>query len=127
MATIIGITESKLDHTVADIEVNLPRYDIPRCDRNRNGGDGVCYMRMDLCFNKRALRCKKIENVIFDINLPKSKPIAKGVLYRPPSQANYMELLIAKNFSHLNLKDNEIYLLGDFNINLLTKRKLYFK
>ena len=82
---------------------------------------------MDLCFNKRALQCKKIENVIFDINLPKSKPIAKGVFYRPPSQANYMELLIVKNFSHLNLKDNEIYLLCDFNINLLTKRKLYFK
>ena len=27
--------------------------------------------------------------------------------------------LIVKGVSHLNLKDNEIYLLGDFNINLL--------
>ena len=27
--------------------------------------------------------------------------------------------LIFKGFSHLNLKDDEIYLLGDFNINLL--------
>ena len=27
--------------------------------------------------------------------------------------------LIVKALSHLNLKDNEIYLLGDFNINLL--------
>ena len=27
--------------------------------------------------------------------------------------------LILKGFSHLNLKDDEIYLLGDFNINLL--------
>ena len=25
---IIGITESKLDHTVSDLEVNLPGYDI---------------------------------------------------------------------------------------------------
>ena len=31
--TIIGITESKLDHTVPDLEVNLPGYDILRCDR----------------------------------------------------------------------------------------------
>ena len=27
-AAIIGITESKFDHTVPDLEVNLPRYDI---------------------------------------------------------------------------------------------------
>ena len=27
-AAIIGITESKLDHTVSDLEVNLPGYDI---------------------------------------------------------------------------------------------------
>ena len=27
--------------------------------------------------------------------------------------------LIVKGFSNLNLKDNKIYLLGDFNINLL--------
>ena len=37
-AAIIGITESKLDHTVPDLEVKLPGYDILRCDRNRNGG-----------------------------------------------------------------------------------------
>ena len=31
-----GITESKLDHTVPNSEVNLPRHDILQCDRNRN-------------------------------------------------------------------------------------------
>ena len=31
---IIGITESKLDHTIPDLKVNLPVYDILRCDRN---------------------------------------------------------------------------------------------
>ena len=36
-AAIIGITESKLDHTVPDSEVNFLGYDILRCDRNRNG------------------------------------------------------------------------------------------
>ena len=51
-AAIIGITESKLDHTVPDLEVNLPGYDILRCDRNTNGGGVACYVRKDLCFNK---------------------------------------------------------------------------
>ena len=117
-AAIIGITESKLDHTVPDLEVNLPGYDILRCGRNRNGGGVACYIRKDLCFHTRALNCKEIENTIFDILLPKSKPINIGVFYRPPNQANFMELIV-KSFSLLNLKDNEIYLLGDFNINLL--------
>ena len=44
-AAIIGITESKLDHTVHDLEVNLPGYDILRCDRNRNGGGFACYIQ----------------------------------------------------------------------------------
>ena len=88
------------------------------CDRNRNSGGVACYIRKDLCFNTRPLNCKEIENIIFDILLPKSKPITIGVFYRPPNQANFMELIV-KSFSLLNLKDNEIYLLGDFNTNLL--------
>ena len=50
--------------------------------------------------------------------MPKSKQITIGVFYRPPNQTNYMELIV-KSFSLLNLKDDEIHLLGDFNINLL--------
>ena len=106
-AAIIGITESKLDHTVPDSEVNFPGYDILRCDRNRNGGGVACYIRKDLCFNTRTLHCKEIENLVFDILLPKLKPITIGVSYRPPNQGEFMDLMV-ENFSNLNLKDNEI-------------------
>ena len=123
-AAIIGITESKLDHTVPDLEVNLPGYDILQCDRNRKGGGVACYIRNNLCFNTRALNCTEIENIIFDILLPKSKPITIGVFYRPSNQANFTELIV-KSFSLLNLKDNEIYLLGDFNINFLLNGKIF--
>ena len=51
----MGITESKLDYTVPDLEVNLPVYDILRYDRNRNVGGATCYIRKDLCFNERPL------------------------------------------------------------------------
>ena len=66
-ATIIGITESKLDHPVPDSEVNFPGYDILRCDGYRNGAGVTCYIRKDLCFNIRTLHCKGIENLVFDI------------------------------------------------------------
>ena len=49
--------------------------------------------------------------------LSKLKPITIGVFYKCPNQANFMELLV-KSFSLLNLKANEIYLLGDFNISV---------
>ena len=101
---VIGITESKLDHTVLDLEINLPEYNILRYDRNRNSGGVACYIWKGLCFNTKLLNCPEIENSIFDILLPKSKPITIGVFYRPPNQANFMELIV-KSFSLLNLKD----------------------
>ena len=64
-------------------------------------------IRKDLCFNTRPLNCKEIENTIFDILFPKSKPIAMGVFYRLPNQTIFMELVV-KSFSLSNLKDNEI-------------------
>ena len=95
-AGIIGKAETKLDHTVPDSEVNFPEYDILQCDKNRNGGGVTCYIRKDLCFNTRTLHCQEIENVGFDILLPKSNPIT--VFYRPPNQAEFMDLVIKKIF-----------------------------
>ena len=51
-----------------------------------------------------------------------SKPITIGVLCRTPKQGELMNLMVEK-VSNLNLKDNEIYLLGDFNINLFQNSK----
>ena len=90
------ITESKLDHTVHDSEVNFPGYNILQCDRNRNNGGIICYIRKDLCFNKRILLCKEIENLVFDILLPKPKTITIGVFYIPPSQTEFMNLMVKK-------------------------------
>ena len=47
---ILGITESKLDSSVTNVEVNINGYIIIRNERNRNGGSVACYIRNDLCF-----------------------------------------------------------------------------
>ena len=91
-SAVIGITETKLNHTVPDSEVNFPGYDILRYDRNRNGV--ACYIKKHLCFSTRTLHHKEIENLIFDILLPKSKPITTGVFYRPPNQVEFMDLMV---------------------------------
>ena len=65
---------------------------------------------------------KKLKILFLTFFLPKSKQITVGVLYRPPNQPKFMDLMVEK-FSNLNIKDNEIYLLGDFSINLFQNGK----
>ena len=48
-----------------------------------------------------------------------------GAIYRPPSQGNFTET-ITEHFSKININDTEIYLLGDFNINLFWKQRYIF-
>ena len=40
-----------------------------------------------------------------------------GTVYRPSFQNNFLELL-SSNMNKINSVDDEIYILGDFNINL---------
>ena len=41
---ILGITESKLDSSVTNAEVNISGYSITRNDRDRNSGGVACYI-----------------------------------------------------------------------------------
>ena len=58
-AAIIGIAESKLDHTITNSEVNLPGYDILRFDRNRAVVvllvtlGKICASTKELCIEKK--------------------------------------------------------------------------
>ena len=51
---VLGITESKLDSSVTNMEVNINGYSIIRNDRNRHGGGVACYVKNDLCFNTKT-------------------------------------------------------------------------
>ena len=116
-AAVIGITETKLDNTICDSEVAVDGYNIVRNDRNRNGGGVACYIRNNICFNRKACMSDNIENIFIDLLFPKTKPISVGIIYKPPSQTQFLEQMITE-FEALDL-NNEIYVLGDFNINLL--------
>ena len=122
----LGITESKLDSSVTNAEVNINGYSIIRNDRNRNGGGVACYIRNDLCFNIKNIFSNSIEHVFFEILIPEVKPIAIGIFYRPPNENDFLNIF-SNEFQQIDSKTNEIYLFGDFNINLLQNGKFILK
>ena len=117
-AAVIGISETKIDESVLDGEVNIDGYEIKRCDRNRHGGGVACYIRKDLAFNPREDFSPDIENVFLDILLPKSKPILVGILYRPPTASGFLDKLTLAISRAVDFDSQEVYILGDLNINL---------
>ena len=95
------ISESKLDETVLNREINIPWCNILRSARNRHGGGGLCYIKNTICYNRRESFSTEIENIFVDILLPKTKPILIGnAIFNTP------------NF------DRQEDILGDLNINL---------
>ena len=117
-ASLIGISESKLDSTILDSEIEIKNFDLIRADRSRKGGGVACYIRKSLSYNLKEKFCPNTESIFIDIFLPKSKPLLIGILYRPPDKPeflNYMNDCLSQN----NITNTqECFLLGDFNINL---------
>ena len=98
-------------------EINIDGYDVLCCDRNRNGGGVACVVRDDIGFNVKNCLSKDIEYIFCDVLRPKTKPFSVGIFYRPPNKANFLELL-TDDFSNISPESTELYILGDFNINL---------
>ena len=106
-----------------DGKVNIDGYEVIRSDRNRHGGGVACYVRNDISSNVRSSFSDEIENIVFDMLLPKTKPILVGILYRPPDQPKFLDKL-STAISRSNTFDNqEVYILGNLNINLINKQK----
>ena len=93
IAAVIGTTESKLDESVFLLEIHIDNYDLLRCDRKRNGGGAACYIRSDISYVQKDFFPNVIENICFEILLPKTTPITVGIMYRPLSQTNFLEIL----------------------------------
>ena len=54
--------------------------------------------------------------VFFEILLPNCKPITVGKIHHPPIQSSFLEVL-TENMNKIDLMSNEIFILGNFNIN----------
>ena len=89
---ILGITESKLDSSFTNVELNSNGYTMIRNDRNRNGGGVAYYIRSDLWFNIKNIFSNSIEHTFFEILIPKVKPIAIRIFYRLPNEMFFLNV-----------------------------------
>ena len=116
-AANIGVSESKLDESVLQSEIQINNYDLLIRDRNRNDGGVACYIRSDISYIQKQHFPEEIENIFFEILLPKTKLIVVWIIYSLPTE-NYFREILNKNFPYIDTDTKETYILGDFNINI---------
>ena len=135
---ILGISESWLTEAIPTGLIAMKGYNLFRVDRswNERGKDGhwkrggglVCYTKgtlqvSDTKYSHLNCSTKNIEMQWIDVKIHNLRPIVIINVYRPP-QGDYKAACKAINDSIINagLKDNaEVYLMGDFNIDLHDK------
>ena len=119
---MLSFSETWLDSSKSDSEIEIENYTVVRKDRNRKGG-GVCvYIRADIGFNVGPeLDLADVEAVWLDILLPKFKPILVGARYRPPDQTNFYELLEVTFAKSVDIVNSEVIIIGDLNTDILKK------
>ena len=64
-------------------------------------------------------------NMFFLSTYPKREALI-GIFYRLPNVNTFLETFFS-NFKHIDLHKNEVYFLGDFNVNLLQNDKFILK
>ena len=91
--------------------------------------EDVCLsiIRKYLCFNVRDDFSPDFENISFDSSKPKkgakSKSILVGILYRPPDSSGFLKKLNVAISKAENFDNQEVFVLGDLNIDLRNSKK----
>ena len=78
---IIRISESKLDLSILNCEIDVVGYVVIRTDHSRRSDKVACYVKNSLSYNHNSIFCPNIESIFIDIFLPESKPSLVGVLH----------------------------------------------
>ena len=117
---ILAVSETHLDATFDDAGLMLQGYNIFRNDRNAFGGGVAFYIQDHIPVKVRYdLMPEEIEILWVQIHLPHLKPMLMGCCYRPPdAKIAYLDKMCEMLHKACEFH-NEIYFMGDNNINWL--------
>lgn len=117
---VIGISESHLDRTISDEDIEFEGFHKPvRLDRNRFGGGVIIYVKNNLqFFIRNDLSNPNIEIIWLEIHCVNNKFLT-GVMYRPPnSRTDVLDNLAISLENALDTGLSKL-LMGDFNIDMV--------
>ena len=124
---LVGITESRVKKGISPLSnINLQNYKIEHTLTESEKGGSLLYISSDLNYkvwnDLKMYKSKELKSVFIAImNKGKEKNIIIGCIYKhfklPIEEFHYQ--FLSPVLEKVSFKNKDIYLLGDFNINLL--------
>ena len=122
---VIAISESRISNDSDASNLNLVNYSLEFCPTLSNAGGTAIYIKNSLSFAPRPdLQINKpsqLESNFIEIITSKKTNIIIGCIYRHPNTDldEFNELYLNVLLEKLNKENKSIFLLGDFNVDLL--------
>ena len=121
---IIAVSESRINK-FPPINISIPNYFYEFCPEKANAGDTLIFTRNHLSYKTRndleSYKSCELESLFIEIFNPKKTNII-GCSYKHPSMNinEFNDDYLNKLLDKLPKENKAIFLLGDFNINLLS-------
>ena len=122
---VFTISETWLDHTVTNLEVEIPGYDIYRIIRQSKRGGGVCtYVRKsfktEILNQISGISATGLDQLWVKIQVRNTWSFLVCTTYRPPgTPTTSFDIDLGASLISACLLNKPIYILGDMNCNLL--------
>ena len=120
---ILCICETWLDSSIDDKFVKILNFNIVRCDAGR--GSGVCiYIREDFNYSLISPGIENlagVEDIWIQVQFKKFPSFIIGCVYRHPKALVASFDYLSDDFRNVLLRKKPIFVLGDFNDDLLTR------
>ena len=124
--SVIGITESRLNKDIAPLKnINLQNYNIQHTPAECNKGGSLLYISADLTYKTRndlkMCKLKELESIFIEIISKKGKNTIAGCIYKHPKLAidEFDNHFLSPMLEKVSFENKEVFLMGDFNIDLL--------
>ena len=117
---ITGITETKIDSTIQNSDIEIDDYVIERNDRHKHGGGVALYIHKSINYRLREdLQNTNVESISIQVKVGNYKPFIVTSIYRPPGKTvNHFNDIDAL-FSIIESEEKESVYLEDTNCDTL--------
>lgn len=118
------VSESCLDSSISDIELDIPGYGIYRLDRTNKLGGGVCTfvkqnLKVECLQHLSCIASSGLPQLWLRIQAGNCRSFLICTVYRPPSALDCFDNELCDALISAMPMNKPVYILGDLNCNLL--------